>query len=187
MKKFRKSPIAIACYVIAALVAVYFIAIMFSTIHSINEYYATYQMKAGLGETLGYLLQNGLGPLTNAIVIFMAGFILDEVRKLNPANWMTEEEIAEAREARQLAREEKQAAKGEAAKIKAGIITEEEAAEAKATESVEAVFVNSDEETEAVPEEAAEEAEEIAEAAEETVEIAEAADEAAEVKEEDAE
>ena len=187
MKKFRKSPIAIACYVIAALVAVYFIAIMFSTIHSINEYYATYQMKAGLGETLGYLLQNGLGPLTNAIVIFMAGFILDEVRKLNPAKWMTEEEIAEEKEAKRLAREEKQAAKGEAAKIKAGIITEEEAAEAKATESVEAVFVNSDEETEAVPEEAAEEAEEIAEAAEETVEIAEAADEAAEVKEEDAE
>lgn len=178
MKKFKKSPIAIVCYVIASIFTVYFIAVIFSTLHSINEYYASYDMQAGFGETLGYLLQNGLGPLTNAILIFMAGFILDEVRKLNPANWMTEEELAEAREARQLAREEKQAAKGEAAKIKAGVITEEEAAEAKATESVEAVFVSSDEEAEEVSEETAEVAEEAVE---------ETAEEAAEITEETAE
>ena len=145
MKKFKKSPIAIVCYIIASIFAVYFIAVIFSTLHSINEYYASYDMQAGFGETLGYLLQNGLGPLTNAILIFMAGFILDEVRKLNPANWMTEEEIAEAREA---------------------------------TESVEAVFVSSDEEAEEVSEETAEVAEEAVE---------ETAEEAAEITEETAE
>lgn len=124
MKKFRKSPIAIACYIISGLVFVYFVAVVASTIVSIYQYYSGYDMAPGFGETLGYVLQNGLSPLVSAITIFMAGFILEEVRKLNPANWMTDEEIADAREARMMEKEAKIIAKGEAAKAKA-----EEAAE----------------------------------------------------------
>ena len=82
----------------AAITAAYFIAVIFSTMSTIHQYYAQYQMSAGFGETLGYLLQNGLSPLVSAITLFMAGFILEEVRKLNPSNWMTEEEIASRNE-----------------------------------------------------------------------------------------
>ena len=197
MKKFRRSPVAIACYVIAALLAVYFLAVIFSTLSTINEYYAQYDMRAGFGETFGYLMQNGMSIFVNALLVFMAGFILETVRKLNPSNWMTDEEIAEAREAKQLAREEKQAAKGEAAKIKAGVITAEEAESANAEKSVEAVFVTPEEENsdaeadaetdadaEAAPEEPEEPAsEETAAETEETAAEDENADEVAEEKE----
>ena len=129
MKKFRRSPIAVICYVMAAITAAYFIAVIFSTMSTIHQYYAQYQMSAGFGETLGYLLQNGLSPLVSAITLFMAGFILEEVRKLNPSNWMTEEELAEAKEAKKMAREAKIIARGEAAKAKADAAAEAEAAE----------------------------------------------------------
>ena len=119
MKKFRKSPVAIACYVLAALLAVYFVTVVVSTITTINEYYASYGMSATAGEVISYLLQNGVSPFTSALLTFMAGFILEEVRKNNPANWMTDEELAEAKEAKKMAREAKQIAKGEAAKAAA--------------------------------------------------------------------
>ena len=192
MKKFRRSPVAIACYVIAALLAVYFLAVIFSTLSTINEYYAQYDMRAGFGETFGYLMQNGMSIFVNALLVFMAGFILETVRKLNPSNWMTDEEIAEAREAKQLAREEKQAAKGEAAKIKAGVITAEEAEAANAEKSVEAVFVTPEEEnsdaeadaeTEAEAEAAPDDPEEPAAETEETAAEDENADEVTEEKE----
>ncbi len=192
MKKFRRSPVAIACYVIAALLAVYFLAVIFSTLSTINEYYAQYDMRAGFGETFGYLMQNGMSIFVNALLVFMAGFILETVRKLNPSNWMTDEEIAEAREAKQLARQEKQAAKGEAAKVKAGVITAEEAEAANAEKSVEAVFVTpkeensdaeADAETEAEAEEAQEDPEEPAAETEETAAEDENADEVTEEKE----
>lgn len=192
MKKFRRSPVAIACYVIAALLAVYFLAVIFSTLSTINEYYAQYDMRAGFGETFGYLMQNGMSIFVNALLVFMAGFILETVRKLNPSNWMTDEEIAEAREAKLLAREEKQAAKGEAAKIKAGVITAEEAEAANAEKSVEAIFVTPEEEssdaeadaeTESEAEEAQEDPEEPAAETEETAAEDENADEVTEEKE----
>ena len=189
MKQFRKSPIAIACYVISALFAVYFLFICVNTIITINQYYASYDMSAGFGETLGYIVQSGLSPLASTITVFMAGFILEEVRKLNPANWMTEDEIAEEKEAKKMAREAKQIAKGEAAKAKADAKAEAEAearAEAQAeklaqeTETVEfsAVVAEDTEEIEAEAEELSETAEGAAEESAETAEeVAEASDE----------
>ena len=139
MKKFRRSPVAIVCYAIAALVFVYFAAVVVSTIISINQYYSSYGMSPGFGETLGYILQNGLTQLVSAITIFMAGFILEEVRKLNPANWKTDEEIAEEREARMMEKEAKIIAKGEEAKAKAEAAAEKaEALEDKFDEKLEA-------------------------------------------------
>ena len=185
MKQFKRSPIAIVCYVFAAIVAVYFVAVTVSTLSTIHEYYAQYGMKAGFGETMGYLLQNGLDPLVKAITVFMAGFILEEVRKLNPANWMTAEERAEAREAKQLVKEQKLAAKGEAAKIKAGVVTAAEAAQAKAEASVEANFVEDAQAAEEVTEAAEAEAEEVTEeAAEVTESVEEVAEETGEAAEE---
>lgn len=186
MKKFRKSPIAIACYVIAALLAGYFITIAISTITTINQYYQAYEMSAGFGETLGYLLQNGLAPLAAAISTFMAGYILEEVRKLNPANWKTDDEIAEAKEEKRMAKEAKVIAKGEAAKAKAEAAFEKaEELEDKFDEAVEkrkeefsAVVAAVEEDTD----EAAEAVEEASDADEEAaVEVKDAAEEISEI------
>ena len=65
----------------------------------------------------------------------MAGFILEEVRKLNPSNWRTEDEIAEEKEAKKMAKEAKQIAKGEAAKAKADAKAEAEAEKAALAEA----------------------------------------------------
>ena len=119
MKKFRKSPIAIVCYVFAAIFAAYFVATEVNTISTIYEYYAPYGVAPTVGEVVGYMIQQGIQPLAYAILVCMAGIILEAVRKLNPANWATDDEIAEAKEARKAAREAKKIAKGEAAKAAA--------------------------------------------------------------------
>lgn len=115
MKKFRRSPFTIACYVFAAMFAAYFVAVVIGTVSTITQYYAAYDMSPTFGEVANYLFQQGTMPLFAAIGTFMAGVILDEVRKGNPANWASDEEISEAKEAKRLAKEAKQIAKGEAA------------------------------------------------------------------------
>ena len=119
MKKFRKSPIAIVCYVFAAVFAAYFVATEVNTISTIYEYYAPYGVAPTVGEVVGYMVQQGMQPLAYAILVCMAGIILEAVRKLNPANWATDDEIADAKEAKKAAREAKKIAKGEAAKAAA--------------------------------------------------------------------
>ena len=115
MKKFRKSAVSIVCYIIAAIFTVYLVTVVVSTVVTINQYYAQYGMSPRASEVVNYLMQNALAPLTSIIVTFMAGLIFDEVRKLNPANWASDDEITEAKEAKRIAREAKQIAKGEAA------------------------------------------------------------------------
>ena len=115
MKKFRRSPFTIACYVFAAMFAAYFVTVVIGTVSTITQYYAAYDMSPTFGEVANYLFQQGTMPLFAAIGTFMAGVILDEVRKGNPANWASDEEISEAKEAKRLAKEAKQIAKGEAA------------------------------------------------------------------------
>ena len=174
MKQFIRSKIAIACYVISVLIAAYCLYVCASAIGYVNQYYASMGMPANFGVTLEYILQSGLSPLVSAITVFMAGFILEEVRKLNPANWKTEDEIAEEKEAKKMAKEAKQIAKGEAAKAKADAKAEAEAearAEARAEEMVEEA--EAAEFSAVVAEDAAEaedEAEEFSEATEEVAE-----------------
>lgn len=182
MKKFRRSPFTIACYVIAAMFAAYFVTIVISTVTTINQYYAAYDMSPTFGEVASYLFQQGTMPLFAAIGTFMAGIILDEVRKGNPANWASDEEISEAKEAKRLAKEAKQIAKCEAAAAAATaasaaekIVSDEsikpEFAAVVAEESKNTVVFDDEEdaeaadETEAVAEEAEEKAEEAAGAA----------------------
>ena len=114
MKKFRRSPLTYACYTVAAVFAVYFCVTVVSTITTINNYYAGYGMTAGFTETLGYVIQAGAVPLISALATLMIGCIHDEVRKLNPAYYATDEELAAAREAKKQAREEAKAAKAAA-------------------------------------------------------------------------
>lgn len=178
MKKFRRSPFTIACYVIAAMFAAYFVTIIISTVTTINQYYAAYDMSPTFGEVASYLFQQGTMPLFAAIGTFMAGIILDEVRKGNPANWASDEEISEAKEAKRLAKEAKQIAKGEAAAAAATaasaaekIVSDEsikpEFAAVVAEESKNTVVFDDEEDAEA-----ADEAEAVAEEAEEKAEEA---------------
>lgn len=171
MKKFRRSPFTIACYVIAAMFAAYFVTIVISTVTTINQYYAAYDMSPTFGEVASYLFQQGTMPLFAAIGTFMAGIILDEVRKGNPANWASDEEISEAKEAKRLAKEAKQIAKGEAAAAAATaasaaekIVSDEsikpEFAAVVAEESKNTVVFDDEEDAEAVAEEAEEKADE---------------------------
>jgi hypothetical protein len=181
MKKFRRSPFTIACYVIAAMFAAYFVSVVIGTVATISQYYAAYGMSPTFGEVAGYLFQEGTSPLFAAIGTLMAGIILDEVRKANPANWASDEEISEAKEAKRLAKEAKQIAKGEAAAAAAASAAENAGSDETIKPEFAAVVAEESDNTVVFGDEeadAAEEAETAGEAAAEKAEEA-AADEAA--------
>ena len=135
-KKYRRSVISIVCYVLAAAMLSYVCYTIGNTVHTINDYYAQYGISAQPIEYITYCLQSALQPLFYTIVLFMLGYILDAVRMNNENNYKTDEEIREAAEAKQQAREAKKLAKGEAAAIAAGNVTTDE-------DSVEADFARS--------------------------------------------
>lgn len=135
-KKYRSSGITTACYVIAALMFGYACYQIWSTVQTINEYYASYGMSAQPVEYITYTLQAALQPLVYAIGIFMLGHILDAVRRNNKSNYLSDEELLDAADAKRKAREAKKLAKGEAAAAKAGNVTTAES-------SVEADFARS--------------------------------------------
>lgn len=118
-KKLRKSPVVIALYAVAALVLLYSVYLVGSTVSYISSYYGQYGATPGLGETVGYVMQSVYQPLVMAILLGAAGYILNEVRALNPAYYATKEEIEAAKAAK--------AAK-KAAKAKTNEETEEEGA-----------------------------------------------------------
>ena len=80
-KKYRRSAVSIACYVVAVLMLFYVIYMAGNTVSQINQYYAQYDMKAQPMEYVTYILQTVLEPLINAAIFFMFGYVLDEVRK----------------------------------------------------------------------------------------------------------
>lgn len=135
-KKYRRSAVSVACYVIAALMFGYVCYQIGTTVQTINEYYSQYGMSAQPLEYVTYTLQSALQPIVYTIVIFMLGYILDAVRRNNKAYYLTDEEVLEVKEARKQAREAKKFAKGEAAAAKAGNVTTTE-------DSVEADFAKS--------------------------------------------
>lgn len=129
-KKYRRSPISIVMYVLAAAMLVYVFYLIGSTVQTINEYYAQYGMTAQPMEYVSYTLQASLQYIVYTIVFFMMGCILDAVRMNNKANYLTDEEVIAAKEAKKQAREAKKLARGEAAAVKAGnIVTEEKSVE----------------------------------------------------------
>ncbi len=110
-KKYKKSIIAIACYVFAALLLIYVCYIAGNTISTVNQYYAQYGISATAGEYVTYIIESGLTPLVEAVLVFMAGCILDAVRMSNPDNYFTEEELAEIKIAKREAKEAQKAKK----------------------------------------------------------------------------
>lgn len=110
-KKFMQSPIAIACYVFAALMLVYACYQAGSTIDQINQYYMSMGTQARPIEYILYVPQAMLGSLVNAFIFFMGGYILNAVRKLDPKNYKSEAEIKKEKAAKEAKKAEKEAAK----------------------------------------------------------------------------
>ncbi len=136
-KKYRRSVLSIVCYVLAALMVIFIIYTAGSTVAQINQYYAQYDMKAQPMEYVTYVMQAVLTHLVNAVLFFMMGYILDEVRKNNPAYYLSDEEIEEARIAKKEEKIAKKAAAAEAAAAKAGnIVTTEQSVEAEFAKSL---------------------------------------------------
>ena len=103
-KKLRKSPVVIALYVVAALVLIYSVYLVGSTVSYISSYYGQYGATPGFGETVGYVMQSVYQPLVMSILLGAAGYILNEVRALNPAYYATKEEIEAAKAAKKAAK-----------------------------------------------------------------------------------
>ena len=103
-KKLRKSPVVIALYAVAALVLIYSIYLVGSTVSYIASYYGQYGATPGLGETVGYVMQSVYQPLVMAILLGAAGYILNEVRALNPAYYATKEELEALKAAKKAAK-----------------------------------------------------------------------------------
>lgn len=88
-KVYAQSPIAIVCYVLAALMVLYACYTAGNTVKQINEYYGSYGMTASGKDYITYVAQAILEPLINAFTFFMAGYILTAVRKLDPKNYVS--------------------------------------------------------------------------------------------------
>ena len=87
-KVYAQSPIAIVCYVLAALMVLYACYTAGNTVKQINEYYGSYGMTASGKDYITYVAQAMLDPLMHAFTFFMAGYILTAVRKLDPKNYV---------------------------------------------------------------------------------------------------
>ena len=92
-RKYKLSPVAIICYVLAAGVLLYTCYMVGSLCAEIRAYYGQFGLSAPLSIYLTYSLQS-LSPLFYAIVFFMLGYILDTVRKADPANYYVKEDNA---------------------------------------------------------------------------------------------
>lgn len=149
-KKLRKSPIVIALYVLAVVALVYACYQAGSAIKYVVSYYSSYNMTPGFGETAAYVLQSAFQPIVMAILLAAAGYILNEVRALNPAYYATKEELEALKAAKKAAKNKSEAeveieTADEEAKLEVSI----EDAEAEPTvvfESVEAVDATPEEE-----------------------------------------
>ena len=142
-KKFRMSPLAIACYAIACLTVIYMFYLAGSTVSQINEYYAQYGMSAKASDYVKYIAQSLVSPAITGFTFFMLGYILDTVRKLDPNNYVSQEEIDEAKMAKQEAKDAKAFAKGEKAAAKAEKAAAKVDAEKSKEDSVAEDFANS--------------------------------------------
>lgn len=103
-KKLRKSPIVIILYILAILGLAYAVYQVGTTAKSVFSYYSQYGVTPSVTETAGYILQAVYQPLTSAILMGAAGYILNEVRALNPAYYATKEELEALKAAKKAAK-----------------------------------------------------------------------------------
>ena len=93
-KVLKKSPIVIALYVVAVLLLAYSVYTVIQTLAAIASYADQMEGGLGIGETIGYILQSLVTPLTSMITVAGVAYTLNEVRKLNPANYVLVEKKA---------------------------------------------------------------------------------------------
>ena len=165
-KKLKRSKVTIGLYVCTGIVSVYALYAIFNSISYLRNYFKTYGSTIGqhFGDALSYILN--LSYIVFAVLLFTVSVVLTEVRKLNPDNYMSAEELALI-----------EAAKAEKGIKTAGAQVEEDSSDAMDSDETA-------EETEASSDSVESEAEE-AEA--EAVESAEVHEEAQEADEEDGE
>lgn len=93
-KKLKQSPIVLALYVLGALMLVYAIYQIISTCVAISSYYSQMGSAPKATEIISYILQAVVQPISTAAVLGAAGYILNEVRALNPNNYEVVEKPA---------------------------------------------------------------------------------------------
>ena len=95
-KKYKKSIVTLLCYIFAVIVLLYTSYSIGSLCAEIKAYYNAYGLSAPLSLYLTYSLQSAQ-PLIYAGLFFVLGYILDEVRKNNPAYYVSAEDKPEGR------------------------------------------------------------------------------------------
>lgn len=157
-KKLKTSKVIIGLYVCTGIVSVYALYAIFNSITYLRNYFKTYGSSIGehFGDALSYILNQSLSYIVFAVLIFAAATVLHEVRKLNPDNYLSQEELqilavkkaekeakaAEAKAVKEAKKVAKETAKAEAAvePAKLGEVAVEEEVEELAEEVVEDAF-----------------------------------------------
>lgn len=147
-KKLKMSKVTIGIYVCTGIISVYALYAIFNSITYLRNYFNTTGSSIGehFGDAISYILNQSLSYIVFAVLLFVSSVILTEVRKLNPENYISDEEMqaiaavkaekaARAAEAKAMKAEEK-AAK-EAAKVETAAVETEELGEAAVEEEVE--------------------------------------------------
>ena len=95
-KKLKRSKVTIGLYVCTGIVSVYALYAIFNSISYLRNYFKTYGSTIGqhFGDALSYILNQSLSYIVFAVLLFTASVVLTEVRKLNPDNYMSAEELA---------------------------------------------------------------------------------------------
>lgn len=156
-KKLKTSKVTIGLYVCTGIVSVYALYAIFNSITYLRNYFKTYGSSIGehFGDALSYILNQSLSYFVFAVLIFAASVILTEVRKLNPENYVSEDEM----QALAAAKAEKAAKAAEAKAMKEAEKAAKEAAKAEsAVESAKLGAAAVDEEVEELAEEVVEDA-----------------------------
>lgn len=85
-KMFKKDGWTKLCYILAAVIGIYTIYVLGSTIAYMVKYYQSYGMSitSELGRVIMYVIQQIFQPLVLGVVVLIAGRILNEVRLQNP-------------------------------------------------------------------------------------------------------
>ena len=94
-KKLKTSKVIIGLYVCTGIVSVYALYAIFNSITYLRNYFKTYGSSIGehFGDALSYILNQSLSYIVFAVLLFAAAAVLHEVRKLNPDNYLSQEEL----------------------------------------------------------------------------------------------
>lgn len=94
-KKLKTSKVIIGLYVCTGIVSVYALYAIFNSITYLRNYFKTYGSSIGehFGDAFSYILNQSLSYIVFAVLLFAAAAVMHEVRKLNPDNYLSQEEL----------------------------------------------------------------------------------------------